>query len=617
MTIFTERNMLMDEPVPSFGQLLLKYRHRLSLSQQEVAKMVGIYASDLSKIERGDRKPPRAEVVLRLLDALQLSHTERRKFVIAAGFSEAILKRAKYDPSKYPPVAIEAVREKLQGSHGRWPVLELDTDRKILAANLLAFRLWAVIEEATQEVKPDLLLGESVYTVLVRPENLSRISMPTKKSDFWYTFLAVWNKLKDGLPQSTVTAFEEVIEAHPLLKLILRYGSVNIDRDWIYNLNILPSGILLSSDEPEVYLKFQIEVERIMKGEEYKGFLVSFHPVKSFTQEWVDREYTQLIATYGKEAFVQCEPDTHLMEEEEKYPSFFPAVHHDELWTINFENREFILLFDEGEEFLNKHYFEMLLSSHIIALMGGFDKQKLIIPVYQFLQQTQDCENNEQYADIKTRLLGLPAFQTLLTALWSTPSENRSQPAKGMPCFSIEVVCPYTDALQLSFDIVARQPYVNEADYRITFVPTTDVTKAVLILLRLQKNGDVLSSIGTTEYEQLSWLLAILKTVREGLTKQKGKADWGWHPEEAFKKLHSTLTVGTDQSAVSPPEAVKLHITWTLTQLFFDGESRQEELVAILNSFVGRLKEQAPYTYEFLPKGLPPVSENVIHVNES
>ncbi len=594
----------MAEPIASFAQLLLTYRHRLGLSQQEVATMAGIYASDLSKMERGKKEPPRTQVVLRLVDGLRLSHTEAREFVTAAGYSVAILEQAKFDPSMYPPVAVETVKEKLQGSHGRWPVSELDTDRKIIAANLLAFRLWGALEETTQEIKPNRLLGENIYAVLGRPENFSRIGMPAKEDDFWYTFLAVWNKLKDTVPRSTVIAFEKVIEAQPLLKLVLRYGVVNVEREWIYNLDILPPGASPLADQPEPHLKFQVEVERIMNGEEHKGYLVSCRPVKSFTQEWVDREYIRLIATYGKEAFVQRELDTHLIEEEEKYPSFFPAFHHDELWKINFENRQFIALFDEGEEFLDKHYFEMLLSLHIIELMGGLDKQELVILVRRFLQQTKDYDNDEQYTHIKARLLDLPAFQTLLTGLWLTPSETPSQSVKEIPCFSIEVVCPFTNTLKLSFDIVARQPYANEADYRITFVPTTTTTKAALILLRLHKNGDVLSSIGTTEYEQLLWLLATLKTVREGLTKKKGKADWGWHPERAFKKLHSTLTAATEQGAVTTLETMKLQVTWTLAQLLLEDEHRQEGLLATLNSFVGRLGAQACYAHEFLLKAL-------------
>jgi transcriptional regulator with XRE-family HTH domain len=37
------------------GSHPIKYRHRLGFSQQEVAKMAGIYASDLSKMEREEK----------------------------------------------------------------------------------------------------------------------------------------------------------------------------------------------------------------------------------------------------------------------------------------------------------------------------------------------------------------------------------------------------------------------------------------------------------------------------------------------------------------------------------------------------------------------------------
>jgi len=381
----------------------------------------------------------------------------------------------------------------------------------------------------------------------------------------------------------------------------------------MYNLDILPSGASPLFDAPEVYLKFQVEVERIMDGEEHKGYLVSFRPIKSFTQEWIKREYTWLIDKYGKDSFVQHEIDTHLREEEEKYPPFFPAIHHNELWEINFENREFIMLFDEGKEFINKHFFEMLLSPNITVFTEIIDKQKLIILVRKFLQQTKDYENNEQYEHIKDHLLELPAFQMLLTELWSTPSETLSPSARGAPYFSIEQVCPFTDVLKLSFDIIARQPNINEKDYRITFVPSTNVTKVTLILLRLQKNEAILSSIGTTEYEQLLWLLAILETIRDGLTKKKGKADWGWHPEQAFKKLHSSLTRAPEQGTVPTLETMRLRVRWILAQLLVDSKSRQEELLALLKSFLVKLGEQVSYVYEFFPKDLPPAREQAAH----
>src|SRR5690348_14139314 len=107
----------MVEPRPSFADLLLSHRRRLGLSQQDVATMAGIYASDLSKMERGKKDPPRAQIILRLVDGFQLSHAEAREFAIAAGYTEAILDRMKFEPSKYPPIAPEIAEEKLQGSY--------------------------------------------------------------------------------------------------------------------------------------------------------------------------------------------------------------------------------------------------------------------------------------------------------------------------------------------------------------------------------------------------------------------------------------------------------------------------------------------------------------------
>lgn len=602
----------MDELAPDFATLLLTYRRRQGLSQQEVATMANIYASDLSKWERGKKEPPRAQVILRLIDGFQLSHTEALEFVIAAGYSESILDRVKFDLSKYPPVEREIVEEKLQGAYGRWPVAELDTDGKVVAANLLAFRLWGALEETATAICQDRLLGENIFAILIRPENFKRINMPAKENDFWYTFLAVWNKLKETIPQSIVTTFEEVIEAQPILRLILRYGVVNVEREWMYHLDILPSDAS-PIDEPAAYLKFQIEAERIMNEEEHEGYLVSYRPLKLFTQKRVDQEYTRLLDAFGKEDFVQRKPDTHSSEEEEKYPSFFPAVHHDTFWMINFENREFIQLFDQIGAFRGKHYLEMLLSPQIFALMGGFDAQKLLLPIRQFLQQTKIYDSNERYEKIKARLLDHPAFQTLLKELWLAPSELSPQPAEGKPCFSVEVICPFTDAFRLSFDVIARQPSESEADYRITFVPTTNAAKAALILLRLQNDEYVLSAIGTTAYEQALWLLTVLKTVQEGFTKKKGKADWGWHPDQTFKKLHSALTAVTEHGAGTLTETMKSQMTWAFTQLLLDDEKSQEAMLTMLNCFVESFGEQAAYVHEFLPKSLPHIKEQTFH----
>jgi hypothetical protein len=267
------------------------------------------------------------------------------------------------------------------------------------------------------------------------------------------------------------------------------------------------------------------------------------------------------------------------------------------------------MLFDEDGYFHNKHYFEMLLSPRITALTEGFYQQNLVPLVRRFLQKTKDYYKSEQYMQVRKQLLEIPVFRSLLTEVFPIEPEDLSRCVKGMTCFSIKAMCPFTETLTLSFDITARQPYASEKDYRVSFVPTNNLTKVVLVLLRLQKEAVICSSIDKTEYGQLVWLLVILRTIREGLTKHKGLEDWGWHPKDAFKQLHSTLMVSED--ALTSVEDIKLDIKWDLAQLIFDCETNQEELLIRLVRFVSTFRGQAACAHRFLLERLHS-SERVI-----
>src|SRR3989442_2836691 len=352
----------MNDLARSFPHLLAGYRHRQGLSQQDAATIAHINASELSKAERGVKKRLQVDVLLRLIEGLKLSRKEAREFLEAAGYTASVLDRMRFNPRNYP-IATGIIEERLYGSHGFWPVWQLSTDGTIVAANLLAFRLWRGLEETYISVNPTILLGENIFKVFVRPENLSRIAMPEKESDFWYTTLAVWKKLKDTVPSSIVKEFEQAIETHPILKLLLRYGTTDIEREWEHDLRIYPSAAPSSLDELKVYLEFHIHVERIINEQEHTGHLVTAQPLGKFTIERTQREYTRLIDknTFERpQAFVQREVDTSALEEEEKYPAHFPAEHLDELGNIIFENTVFLRLFDPAGEFMGKHYFDML-----------------------------------------------------------------------------------------------------------------------------------------------------------------------------------------------------------------------------------------------------------------
>lgn len=74
-----------------FGARIRSLRARLGLEQKALAKRIGLTSSYLSRIENGSRKPPKAEVVLRMVAELCSERWEAEGLVRLAGFDPIIL----------------------------------------------------------------------------------------------------------------------------------------------------------------------------------------------------------------------------------------------------------------------------------------------------------------------------------------------------------------------------------------------------------------------------------------------------------------------------------------------------------------------------------------------
>lgn len=73
--------------VEDFPQLLRGYRERTGRSRNNLAYEVGVDPSYLTRIEHGDREPPRQHIVEALARALRLSVPERNRLLVAAGYA--------------------------------------------------------------------------------------------------------------------------------------------------------------------------------------------------------------------------------------------------------------------------------------------------------------------------------------------------------------------------------------------------------------------------------------------------------------------------------------------------------------------------------------------------
>lgn len=70
-----------------FPTLLRSFRERVTRSRNNLAYEVGVDPSYLTRIEHGDREPPRQHIVEALARALRLSIPERNRLLIAAGYA--------------------------------------------------------------------------------------------------------------------------------------------------------------------------------------------------------------------------------------------------------------------------------------------------------------------------------------------------------------------------------------------------------------------------------------------------------------------------------------------------------------------------------------------------
>lgn len=73
-----------------FSALLRKHRENAGFSRNYLAQIAGVDPSYLTRIEHGDREPPRVSIVHCLGSALRLHGMELNTFVVTAGYAPLI-----------------------------------------------------------------------------------------------------------------------------------------------------------------------------------------------------------------------------------------------------------------------------------------------------------------------------------------------------------------------------------------------------------------------------------------------------------------------------------------------------------------------------------------------
>jgi transcriptional regulator with XRE-family HTH domain len=82
-----------------FSFLLRAYRERSGQSRNVLAHLVGADPSYVTRIEHGDREPPRAHIVDALARGLKLNPYEAAQFRVAAGFAPCPVEARGWHPA--------------------------------------------------------------------------------------------------------------------------------------------------------------------------------------------------------------------------------------------------------------------------------------------------------------------------------------------------------------------------------------------------------------------------------------------------------------------------------------------------------------------------------------
>jgi transcriptional regulator with XRE-family HTH domain len=95
-----------------FPALLRSFRERAGRSRNNLAHEVGVDPSYLTRIEHGDREPPRLHIVEALARSLRLSIADRNRLLVAAGYAPlSVVQLGSWDD------ALQAVADVLTDVH--------------------------------------------------------------------------------------------------------------------------------------------------------------------------------------------------------------------------------------------------------------------------------------------------------------------------------------------------------------------------------------------------------------------------------------------------------------------------------------------------------------------
>ena len=452
----------------------------------------------------------------------------------------------------YPKVKHSLAQTALQDPY---PALYIDTRGVIRGANLMAFWLWNSLQ-LEEPIRPDTLLGRSIFSIYAN--NFQRIPVE-QNSEFYAKKSSIVKRMKadSSLELPIYDTFIAAIKRDPQLEKMFKQAALYPDYEWEHPFSILPPAQIETSQ----LLDFQVTTYRLERD---GGFLCMYTPCSSTLPD-IEEQYGLLIEEYGDNAYVQLDDQSQDTLENNQLPSkfgshfrpYYPALIQDPLWYISGENKAHQLLV--GISVVGAHFFELFFAPQLREWMGPIQETSAPRAIKYFNVFTvtfldEEHELHAEYEQTKLRLLQLQDFKKMLEISRKLNIHLYIPDNTEAPFYTCRVILPWplSPRIILQFRSMVKIMHRNWLvhsdirDYQVTLVPENYETEVALILLHLVSASQGYHEVNPgsmTPFMQFTWLLNVMRTVKEGLTRGDEEGDTTWEPESAFGRIRDKLAI--------------------------------------------------------------------------
>ena len=494
-----------------------------------------------------------------------------------------------------------------------YPAWLLDTLGVIRAANLMAFWLWDALKPG-EPVSRDALLDTSAFNVFAN--NIERIPVEYN-GEFYAKKSAVARRMNAEMGSSLCASFITAMKSDPRLAQIYEQATPYTDREWEYTLRIRPPS--LSGSDDTRLLEFQVTIFRL---EGNSGFLCTYTPNRA-TLPAIEEQHCLLIDQYGDKGYVQTEDmgENNVESSQQStsvkgdYREYYPAMIQDPLWYIIGENKALRLLV--GNSVVGRHFFELLFAPQLRQWLGPVQETSApraikYFDVFTVRYLREDHELHARYEQVMKYLLQIQDFRYVLEISRKLPVriDIPDNPEDFFYTYRVILPWPFSPEIALYFRSMVRFIHGNALvhtdirDYKETLVPENSETEVALILLYLasttpaREEGDA----DNTAFQQFLWLLAVMKAVKEGLSR-KDEEDNRWEPESAFGRIRYALDEKFDKSTEDAIDRAIAELREIIGTLDSSGIVERRLLLAMLHSFTAT-KDNLELLSKFLSEEL-------------